>query len=39
MRCRNLQATIAVLRAAKEAVNAQHGKYFPLVQANFNPSS
>jgi NodT family efflux transporter outer membrane factor (OMF) lipoprotein len=34
----NLQATIASLRAAKEAVAAQQGKYFPLVQANFNPT-
>jgi NodT family efflux transporter outer membrane factor (OMF) lipoprotein len=34
----NLQSTIAALRAAKETVYAQQGKYFPLVQANFNPS-
>jgi NodT family efflux transporter outer membrane factor (OMF) lipoprotein len=34
----NLQSTLAALRAAKEAVYAQQGKYFPLVQANFNPS-
>jgi NodT family efflux transporter outer membrane factor (OMF) lipoprotein len=34
----NLQATMSALRAAKEAVYAQQGKYFPLVQANFNPS-
>jgi NodT family efflux transporter outer membrane factor (OMF) lipoprotein len=34
----NLQATIAALRAAKENVYAQQGKYFPTVQANFNPT-
>jgi NodT family efflux transporter outer membrane factor (OMF) lipoprotein len=34
----NLQSTMAALRAAKEAVYAQQGKYFPFVQANFNPS-
>jgi NodT family efflux transporter outer membrane factor (OMF) lipoprotein len=34
----NLQSTIAALRIAKENVAAQQGKYFPLVQANFNPS-
>jgi NodT family efflux transporter outer membrane factor (OMF) lipoprotein len=34
----NLQSTIAALRAAKEGVYAQQGKYFPLVQANFSPS-
>src|SRR6202030_3114777 len=34
----NLQATMAALRAAKENVYAQQGKYFPLVQGNFNPS-
>ena len=34
----NLQATMSALRAAKEAVYAQQGKYFPLAQANFNPS-
>jgi NodT family efflux transporter outer membrane factor (OMF) lipoprotein len=34
----NLQSTIASLRAAKELVNAQQGKYFPQVQANFVPS-
>ncbi|HML08772.1 MAG TPA: efflux transporter outer membrane subunit [Xanthobacteraceae bacterium] len=33
-----LQSTIATLRAAKEAMYAQQGKYFPLVQANFNPT-
>ena len=35
----NLQSTMAALRAAKEAVYAQQGKYFPLVEANFNPTS
>jgi NodT family efflux transporter outer membrane factor (OMF) lipoprotein len=34
----SLQSTIATLRAAKEAVYAQQGKYLPLVQANFNPT-
>jgi NodT family efflux transporter outer membrane factor (OMF) lipoprotein len=34
----NLQSTLAALRAAKETVYAQQGKYFPLVEANFNPS-
>jgi NodT family efflux transporter outer membrane factor (OMF) lipoprotein len=34
----NLQSALATLRAAREAVNAQEGKYFPLVQANFNPT-
>jgi NodT family efflux transporter outer membrane factor (OMF) lipoprotein len=34
----NLQSTIAALRVAKEAVYAQQGKYFPLVEANFNPT-
>ena len=33
----NLQSTLATLRAAQQAVYAQEGKYFPLVQANFNP--
>jgi len=33
----NLQSTIASLRAAKELVYAQQGKYFPFVQANFTP--
>ena len=33
-----LQSAIATLRASKEAVYAQEGKYFPLVQANFNPT-
>jgi NodT family efflux transporter outer membrane factor (OMF) lipoprotein len=34
----NLQSAVATLRAAKEAVYAQQGKYFPVVQANFNPT-
>jgi NodT family efflux transporter outer membrane factor (OMF) lipoprotein len=34
----NLQAALASLRAAKEAVYAQEGKFFPLAQANFNPT-
>ncbi|MGP0089644.1 MAG: TolC family protein, partial [Xanthobacteraceae bacterium] len=34
----SLQAAIAALRTAKEGVYAQQGKYFPLVQANLNPS-
>jgi NodT family efflux transporter outer membrane factor (OMF) lipoprotein len=34
----NLQSALASLRAAKEAVYAQEGKYFPLVEANFNPT-
>jgi NodT family efflux transporter outer membrane factor (OMF) lipoprotein len=34
----NLQAAMSSLRAAKEQVYAQQGKYFPLVQANFNPT-
>jgi NodT family efflux transporter outer membrane factor (OMF) lipoprotein len=33
-----LQSALATLRAAKEAVYAQEGKYFPLVEANFNPT-
>lgn len=33
-----LQSAMASLRAAKEAVYAQQGKYFPLVQANYSPS-
>ena len=33
-----LQSAIATLRAAQQAVYAQHGKYFPLAQANFNPT-
>jgi NodT family efflux transporter outer membrane factor (OMF) lipoprotein len=34
----NLQSAMAALRATKENVYAQQGKYFPLVQANFNPT-
>lgn len=34
----NLQSALASLRAAREAVEAQKGKYFPFVQANFNPT-
>ena len=33
-----LQSAIATLRAAKQAAYAQEGKFFPLVQANFNPT-
>jgi NodT family efflux transporter outer membrane factor (OMF) lipoprotein len=33
-----LQSSIATLRAANQAVYAQEGKFFPLVEANFNPS-
>ncbi len=33
-----LQSAIATLRAAQQAVYAQEGKYFPLAQANFNPT-
>src|ERR1700730_3645284 len=34
----SLQATMSSLRAAKEGVYAQQGRFFPLVQANFNPT-
>jgi NodT family efflux transporter outer membrane factor (OMF) lipoprotein len=34
----NLQSTLAALRAAKELVYAQQGKYFPFVAGNFNAS-
>ena len=34
----NLQSALATLRAAQQAVYAQEGKFFPLVQANFNPT-
>jgi NodT family efflux transporter outer membrane factor (OMF) lipoprotein len=34
----NLQSAIATLRASKEAVYAQEGKFFPLVETNFNPT-
>ena len=33
-----LQAALATLRSAKETVYAQEGKFFPLAQANFNPT-
>ncbi len=33
-----VQSALASLRAAKQAVYAQEGKYFPLLQANFNPT-
>jgi NodT family efflux transporter outer membrane factor (OMF) lipoprotein len=33
-----LQAAMSALRAAKEGVYAQQGKFFPLVQTNFNPT-
>jgi NodT family efflux transporter outer membrane factor (OMF) lipoprotein len=34
----NLQSAIATLRAANQAVYAQEGKFFPLVESNFNPT-
>jgi NodT family efflux transporter outer membrane factor (OMF) lipoprotein len=34
----NLQSAIATLRAANQAVYAQEGKFFPLIQGNFTPS-
>jgi NodT family efflux transporter outer membrane factor (OMF) lipoprotein len=34
----SVQSALATLRAAKQAVYAQEGHYFPLVQANFNPT-
>jgi NodT family efflux transporter outer membrane factor (OMF) lipoprotein len=34
----NLQSALATLRASKDAVAAQEGKFFPLVTANFNPT-
>jgi NodT family efflux transporter outer membrane factor (OMF) lipoprotein len=34
----NLQSALATLRASREAVAAQEGKFFPLVTANFNPT-
>ena len=34
----SLQSAIASLRAAKEAVYAQQGHFFPLVQGNFSPT-
>src|ERR1700739_1970337 len=33
-----VQSALASLRAARQAVYAQEGKYFPLVQATFNPT-
>jgi NodT family efflux transporter outer membrane factor (OMF) lipoprotein len=33
-----VQSALSTLRAAKQAVYAQEGKYFPLAQANFNPT-
>jgi len=33
-----LQSAIATLRAANQAAYAQEGKFFPSVQANFNPT-
>jgi NodT family efflux transporter outer membrane factor (OMF) lipoprotein len=34
----NLQSAIATLRAADQAVYAQEGRFFPLVDASFNPT-
>jgi NodT family efflux transporter outer membrane factor (OMF) lipoprotein len=34
----DLQVALAALRVTKENVYAQQGHYFPLVQANFNPT-
>ncbi|WP_439924938.1 efflux transporter outer membrane subunit [Nitrobacter sp. JJSN] len=34
----NLQSQLAALRSARELVYAQQGKYFPTVQASFNPT-
>jgi NodT family efflux transporter outer membrane factor (OMF) lipoprotein len=33
-----LQSAIATLRSANQAVYAQEGHFFPMVQANFNPT-
>src|SRR5580704_16449475 len=33
-----LQSAIATLRAANQAVYAQEGKFFPLVESDFNPT-
>ena len=33
-----MQSALATLRAARQAVYAQQGKFFPLVQLNFNPT-
>jgi NodT family efflux transporter outer membrane factor (OMF) lipoprotein len=35
----SLQAAMANLRAARQAVYAQEGKFFPLVTTNFNPTN
>ena len=35
----SLQSAIATLRAANQAVYAQEGKFFPLVEGNFNPTN
>ena len=34
----SLQTALANLRAARQAVYAQEGKFFPFVDANFNPT-
>jgi len=34
----NLQSALATLRANQQAVYAQEAKFFPLAQANFNPT-
>ncbi len=34
----SLQSAIATLRAANQAVYAQEGKFFPLVESSFNPT-
>jgi NodT family efflux transporter outer membrane factor (OMF) lipoprotein len=34
-----LQSALSTLHATKEAVYAQEGKFFPLAQANFNPTN
>ena len=34
----NLQSALATLRTNQQAVYAQEGKFFPLLQANFNPT-
>jgi len=34
----SLQSAMAALRAARESAAAQEGKFFPLIQANFNPT-
>lgn len=34
----NLEAAMAALRVTQENVRAQEGKFFPLVQGNFNPT-